>query len=81
MPIYEYSCNACSHQFEALVRNKTTPVCPSCESEDLERLLSLPTVHSESTKKRSLRAAKKRDAALGKDRMHEQMKYEQSHND
>ena len=81
MPIYEYSCNACSHEFEALIRKQTTPACPSCESEDLERLLSLPTVHSENTRKRSLRAAKKRDAALGKDRMHEQMKYEQSHND
>ena len=81
MPIYEYSCNACSHKFEALVRKKKTPPCPSCGSEDLERLLSLPTVHSESTRKQSLRAAKKRDAALGKDRMHEQWKYEQSHND
>ena len=81
MPIYEYSCQACGHEFELLVLKKTKPACPSCESNDLERLISLPTVQSSTTKAAALRAAKKRDAALGKDRMHEQWKYEQSHED
>ncbi len=81
MPIYEYSCRACSHQFELLVFKKTKPACPSCESNDLERLISLPTVQSSTTKAAALRAAKKRDAALGKDRAHEQWKYEQAHED
>ncbi len=31
MPIYEYSCTACGHEFEELVRGDEKPVCPSCE--------------------------------------------------
>jgi putative FmdB family regulatory protein len=44
MPIYEYSCRGCGHQFEALVRPADTapPACPTCKSLDLERLLSAP---------------------------------------
>ena len=40
MPLYDYSCRACGHQFEALVRGTITPTCPECQSADLERLLS-----------------------------------------
>ncbi len=81
MPIYEYSCNACKHQFEALVRKDDTPTCAKCGSADLERLLSLPAVNSEGSRARALGAAKKRDAAIATDRAHEQTKYERSHND
>jgi putative FmdB family regulatory protein len=41
MPLYEYSCRSCSHRFEALVRTGSTPRCPSCEGDTLERLLSV----------------------------------------
>lgn len=81
MPIYEYSCRACAHQFEALVRGSKIPACPECRSEDLERLLSLPSVKSESTQGKVMREAKRRDAAQAKDRAHEQRKYELSHDD
>ena len=79
MPIYEYSCKACANRFDLLVRKKTTPACPSCESQDLERLMSIPSVKSATTKAKALKAAKKRDVAQGKERMHAQMQYEQSH--
>jgi putative FmdB family regulatory protein len=81
MPIYEYRCTGCDHQFETLVRSGDTPVCPSCECGALERILSLPTVNSEGTRTRALGAAKRRDVAEAKDRTHEQVKYERSHND
>ena len=81
MPIYEYSCNACGNQFEALVRNDKTPACPSCKARDLERLLSLPTVQSSGTRAAALRAAKKRDAAQGRERMGDQAQYERNHNE
>jgi putative FmdB family regulatory protein len=81
MPIYEYTCKSCDHQFEALVRSGTTPTCASCGSAELERLLSLPTVNSEGSRERALGAAKQRDSALAKDKAHEQVKYERSHND
>ncbi len=41
MPIYGYDCNTCGQQFERLVRTSDTPSCPSCESTDLKRQLSL----------------------------------------
>ena len=79
MPIYEYRCSACRHQFELLVRRSTIPACPSCQSEEPERLVSLPAVQSEGTRDLALRAAKKRDAGLATDRMHERIRYEKSH--
>lgn len=41
MPIYEYACNACGHEFETLVRSGTTPDCPTCHSTDLAKKLSV----------------------------------------
>ena len=81
MPIYEYTCKACNTQFEMLVRKGDTPVCSACGSADIERLISMPAVNSEGTRARALGAAKQRDSALAKDRAHEQVKYERSHND
>jgi len=79
MPLFDFKCRACGNSFEALVRGNTAAACPSCKSEDLEKLMTLPAVKSETTKELGLRAAKKRDAAQAKDNMHEQLKYEQSH--
>lgn len=79
MPIYEYACDTCEHEFELLVRGSETPACPACGSEELNRKLSLPRVHSEGTRQKGLRAAKKRDQKLGDDRMRERVEYESSH--
>jgi putative FmdB family regulatory protein len=81
MPIYEYVCKSCQHQFETLVRGGKTPACEKCGSLDLERQLSLPYVKSETTKEKSLRAAKRRDAAQATERVQEQKRYEKSHED
>lgn len=81
MPIYEYSCQGCGHQFEALVRTGTVPACPSCAGEQLERLVSLPAVHSETTKQLGLKAAKRRDAKQADRRVRAQREYELKHND
>lgn len=81
MPIYEYVCKKCEHSFEALVRRNEQPVCEECGSDKLERLISMPYVKSETTKEKSLRAAKKRDTKLGHERTQEQLAYERSHND
>ena len=40
MPIYEYKCNDCNESFEALVMGGSTPECPSCDSNNLSRLMS-----------------------------------------
>ena len=41
MPIYEYACQSCGNEFEALVRSETVPECPGCHSTQLEKQLSV----------------------------------------
>jgi putative FmdB family regulatory protein len=42
MPMYEYACQECDKNFEALVFDGEAVSCPECQSEQLERLLSVP---------------------------------------
>jgi putative FmdB family regulatory protein len=81
MPIYEYVCKSCGHEFEKLVRGGKTPACTSCGVAEVERLFSLPNVKSETTKAQAMRAAKKRDKAQGIEREQAQIAYEKSHDD
>ena len=41
MPLYEYECDTCHHQFELLVREKTTMECPACRGSELRKQLSV----------------------------------------
>jgi putative FmdB family regulatory protein len=41
MPLYEYQCVACDHQFELLVRESTKLECPKCEATELNKQLSV----------------------------------------
>jgi len=42
MPIYEYQCAACHHQFDVLQKLNDDPVkkCPECSKNTVERLVS-----------------------------------------
>ena len=42
MPIYEYQCQACGHQFETTQRITEDPLkeCPQCHKPQLQRLIS-----------------------------------------
>lgn len=43
MPMYEYTCHDCDHNFETLVFSEGEKVeCPECHGSHLERLISLP---------------------------------------
>ena len=46
MPLFEYTCNQCEHEFEALVRAGETPACPSCQGTSLQRRLSVFAAHT-----------------------------------
>ena len=41
MPIFEYVCKECKHEFEALVFGKDKVECPKCHSKKLEPQLSM----------------------------------------
>jgi putative FmdB family regulatory protein len=80
MPIYEYQCRKCSHQFEALVRPPMdAPACPACQSQDLERLLSMFAVSSESTKQQALQDGRRRGSKVKKEKDIAQLEYEKEH--
>lgn len=82
MPIYEYECRGCGHQFEQLVLpSLPAPACPKCESRELAQLLSLCAVSSETTRKLSMRAARKRNKTLGREKAHEEHKEFHKHRD
>jgi putative FmdB family regulatory protein len=40
MPLFDFHCPACGHDFEALVRSGQTPACPQCASTALEKAVS-----------------------------------------
>lgn len=40
MPLYEYHCQACGHDFETLVRAGSIPACPQCHSTTLGKIVS-----------------------------------------
>ena len=41
MPIYEYHCNACDHNFEQIVFGQDEPKdCPLCNSSEVNKLMS-----------------------------------------
>jgi putative FmdB family regulatory protein len=41
MPIFEYVCNDCHNEFEALVFGKQKAECPKCQSKKLQAQLSV----------------------------------------
>lgn len=68
MPLYEYRCRACSREFEALIRRQTTPACPHCGAEDLERLLSSFGVSSETSRAIALKSGRRQVSQLERDK-------------
>ena len=65
MPLYEYKCLRCGHQFEVLILKASPPAaCPSCTGESVERLLSMFAVSSDASRQASTASAYKHNNAL-----------------
>lgn len=79
MPIYEYICDDCGRDFELLVRGGAEPACPECGGAHLTRRVSLSGISSETTRAKSMRAARKRDAAKADRRMRIRQEIEETH--
>ncbi|MFH5802871.1 zinc ribbon domain-containing protein [Alienimonas sp. DA493] len=52
MPLFEYRCRSCDARFEALVRgaarDRAEVSCESCDSAEVERLMSAPAAPAKS---------------------------------
>lgn len=78
MPIYEFACHDCGHEFEKIqsFSDSSTPVCPTCQGVHVRRRISQPAIHfkgsgwyitdSKSSSKASA-TGKKEDGGDGKD--------------
>lgn len=40
MPLYEFTCEKCGHDFEELVSGETVVECPACGSSDTRKVMS-----------------------------------------
>lgn len=47
MPIYEFACQDCGHEFEKIqsFSDSSTPACPNCQGRHVQRRLSAPAIH------------------------------------
>lgn len=41
MPIFEFRCGRCRHEFEKLVAGGVTPACPKCGAKKVEKKFSV----------------------------------------
>jgi len=80
MPLYEYECKQCGHQFETLVRaGDPAPACAECGSTELEKLLHNVAVSTEHTREQNLGKARAQAKKVSKDKAVAQFEYEEKH--
>ena len=72
MPLYDFRCRACGHEFETLVRAGAPPVCASCGSDDLERMLSTFATSSDTSRKANLHSVRAKAAKARKGKLHDE---------
>jgi putative FmdB family regulatory protein len=70
MPIFEYRCRGCGHEFESLVLPTTPPpACPECKSADLEKLLSTAAVSTDGSRQANAMKSRRQQIAKRKDKI------------
>ena len=80
MPLFEYRCRKCDHEFEALIRpGDPATSCRSCGSDDVEKLLSNVAVSSENTREANLKVARAKAKKVTRDKEVAQFEYEEKH--
>jgi putative FmdB family regulatory protein len=80
MPLYDFRCRRCNHEFEALTRPQDPPVrCPSCQSLDLERLLSGFALHTDERRAAAALDSRKRQIKANKDKVVADEEYRKEH--
>ncbi len=75
MPIYEFVCQRCGHEFEQILSFSDTsvPACPACAGSQVERRLGRPAIHFKGsgwyiTDSKSSKNAASKDRASAKEK-------------
>jgi len=68
MPLYDYRCSDCGHRFEALVLKSNVPPCPACQGRNLEQLISMFAVDSESIRQSNIKGARAKNSKIQRDK-------------
>lgn len=79
MPIYEYKCLGCGHQFEKIVKLSEKPNCPECDSSELEKQFTVAAVSTSKSRAKSFQTARARANNVKKDQDVAQREYERKH--
>ena len=79
MPIYDYKCRQCQHEFEKLVRHNETPACPACQALELERVVSAPGISTQKSRNYTHGIARKAANSIKKEQDHAQREYERNY--
>ncbi len=81
MPIYDFRCRTCGHEFEALVRPQdgTEPTCGSCQGHDLEKLLSGFAVSSAEKTQAAAKKSRQSQIRANKDKVVADEEYRKEH--
>lgn len=70
MPLFDFRCLSCAHEFEKLVRpasyGDAAPSCPACGGTQLERLLSTFALSSREKTQAAAAAKNKKAAEIGR---------------
>jgi putative FmdB family regulatory protein len=68
MPLFDFRCRGCGHEFEALVRpqDPAGPRCPSCQGADLERMLATFAVSSAELTRAAATKKRRKEAAVAR---------------
>lgn len=79
MPIYEYRCLSCGHEFEELVRLGETPPCPACGKEEHERLRSMCSISTSQTRRVSRESGRRIAGKTRRDKQQADAEYVRKH--
>jgi putative FmdB family regulatory protein len=79
MPIFEFYCRACGHDFELLVRPAETAACPKCRSENLEKLLSGFAVDTDERRAAAAKSSRQAQIRGRKDAIIAEEEYRRNH--
>jgi putative FmdB family regulatory protein len=79
VPLFDFRCRGCAHEFEALVRPHDTPRCPECQSHELERLLSTFVASSDEGRRKAADDSRARQIKGRRDQLIAEAEYRAQH--